>query len=100
MTKNNNVVDSPKDSQVIENIRHTLSDLISSGTDTSDVVQLINDIIKIIRQNDGSVKNISDVYHTFGELYDQRVIHIAFLCNAYPELCYKSKKNFAVFVFN
>lgn len=41
-----------------------------------------------------STKNISDGYHTFGELYAHRIILFSVICNSYPELSWKSKKHF------
>ena len=41
-----------------------------------------------------STKDISDVYHTFRELYKHRTILFAIVCNAYPEISWKSKKHF------
>lgn len=35
--------------------------------------------------------NISDGYHTFGELYDHRRALTAALCKALPALCWRSK---------
>ena len=37
------------------------------------------------------VGKISDGYHTFDELYDHRTVLFAALCNAYPDLSWKSK---------
>lgn len=37
------------------------------------------------------VGKISDGYHTFDELYDHRTVLYAALCNAYPELSWKSR---------
>jgi len=41
-----------------------------------------------------STKDISDVYHTFRQLYNQRTILFALVCNSYKELAWKSKKHF------
>lgn len=37
--------------------------------------------------------NISDGYHTFDDLYNQRLILTAALCNCMPDKWYKSKKH-------
>lgn len=37
--------------------------------------------------------DLSDGYHTFNQLYNQRLILSAALCNAYPEKCWKSCKH-------
>ena len=59
------------------------------------VVKMINDMIKTSRL-DGkiSTKDISDVYHTFRQLYNHRTILFAIVCNAYPDISWKSKKHF------
>lgn len=38
-------------------------------------------------------EKISDGYHTFEDLYEQRVYLFAALCNTYPTLSWKSKKH-------
>lgn len=58
-------------------------------------VKMINEMIKISRlEGNVSTKNISDVYHTFRELYDHRSILFALVCNAYPDISWKSKKHY------
>lgn len=59
------------------------------------VVKMINDMIKTSRL-DGkiSTKDISDVYHTFRQLYNHRTILFAIVCNTYPDISWKSKKHF------
>lgn len=59
------------------------------------VVKMINDMIKTSRMEGKiSTKDISDVYHTFRQLYNHRTILFALVCNAYPEISWKSKKHF------
>lgn len=41
-----------------------------------------------------SVKEISDGYHTFGELYHHRIVLFCTLCNLLPDISWKSKKHF------
>ena len=59
------------------------------------VIKAINDMIKTYK-NDGkiSTKEISDVYHTFKQLYQHRMILFALVCNAYSELAWKSRKHY------
>ena len=58
-----------------------------------DIVR-INNQIKSIKESGRSVKLVSDSHHTFNELYNQRTILFAALCNAYPNLSWKSKKHY------
>jgi len=59
------------------------------------VVKMINDMIKTSRlEGKISTKDISDGYHTFRQLYNHRTILFALVCNAYPEISWKSKKHF------
>ena len=58
-----------------------------------DIVR-INNQIKSIKESGRSVKLVSDSHHTFNELYIQRTILFAALCNAYPNLSWKSKKHY------
>ena len=55
-------------------------------------IEEINQNIIELRRNGQSVKKISDGYHTFGDYIDMRNIYFIALCNAYPELSWKSKK--------
>ena len=57
-------------------------------------IEEINQNIIELRRNGQSVKKISDGYHTFGDYIDMRNIYFIALCNAYPELSWKSKKHF------
>lgn len=38
-------------------------------------------------------KNISDGYHTFGQLYHDRAVLFAIICNTYKDNAWKSKKH-------
>ena len=57
------------------------------------IEQINNDIIKL-RNSGQSIKNISDGYHTFEEYVEMRNIYFIALCNAYPEISWKSKKHY------
>lgn len=54
----------------------------------------INKQILELKIKGENVKNISDGHHTFLELYELKMVLFSALCNAYPELCWKSKKHF------
>ena len=56
-------------------------------------VNEINEAILYSKENDDnfSANYISDEYHTFGELYDGRMIMSAVICNTYSEVSWKSK---------
>jgi hypothetical protein len=52
---------------------------------------IINDLIKIDKGSGKiSTKNISDTYHTFGELYHHRAILFSIICNQNKSLAWKS----------
>ena len=38
-----------------------------------------------------NVKDLSDGYHTFGELYHHRAILFSVICNSYPDKAWKSR---------
>lgn len=48
---------------------------------------------KIDLKEIGDIGELSDGYHTFNSLYDQRVVLFATLCNAFKGLFWKSKKH-------
>ncbi len=54
----------------------------------------INEDILKLRENNQSVKEISDGFHTFGEYIDMRNAYFIALCNAYRESSWKSKKHY------
>lgn len=54
-------------------------------------IEGINDLISVYKNSDDkSVKNVSDGYHTFDELYYHRMVLFAMLCNTYPDKAWKS----------
>lgn len=57
-------------------------------------VEEINEDIMNLRKNGQSIKKISDGYHTFEDYTDMRNIYFIALCNAYPNLSWKSTKHF------
>lgn len=55
----------------------------------------INNMIKENKQlRVISTKDIGDGYHTFDELYEQKIVLFSVICNSYPKLSWKSKKHF------
>lgn len=60
-----------------------------------EVTQDINNIIKVSKKT-GTVntKQISDTHHTYGQLYEQRLVLFSVICNTYKHLAWKSKKHF------
>ena len=54
----------------------------------------INSYIQEIRDSGQSVKQVSDGHHSFGEYIDMRNRLFIALCNAYPNLSWKSKQHF------
>lgn len=57
-------------------------------------VEQINEEISKLRQNNQSVKEISDGYHTFEDYTDMRNRYFMALCEAYYDLSWKSKKHY------
>ena len=59
---------------------------------------LLNNINKTILEAKDkqliSTKEISDGYHTFGDLYTHRIVLFSVICNSYPKLSWKSRKHF------
>ena len=52
----------------------------------------INDLIEELKESYGTDTDyISDGYHTFGDLYDQRLYLSAALFNTWSDICWKSK---------
>lgn len=51
-------------------------------------------IIKSKSKPDFSTKEISDGHHTFGDLYEQRVVLFSVICNQFPDMSWKSKKHY------
>ncbi|EGQ3847465.1 hypothetical protein HDO24_000938 [Staphylococcus pseudintermedius] len=56
--------------------------------------EFINDLIKVSKST-GKIKskNISDGYHTFGQLYHDRAVLFAVILNTYKEKAWKSKQH-------
>ena len=58
----------------------------------------IDDINNLIKENklsgEISTKEISDCYHTFGDLYRHRITLFCTLCNLLPGISWKSKKHY------
>ena len=54
----------------------------------------INKKIMDLKKKGHSIKKISDGHHTFGDYIDMRNQYFVSLCNAYPELAWKSRKHF------
>lgn len=51
----------------------------------------INAVIKLEKEKGTvSTKDISDTYHTFGELYHHRAMLFSVICNKFTELSWKS----------
>lgn len=57
-------------------------------------ISRINAEIREQRKNKVSVRDVSDGYHSFNELYKERVALLSIICNSYPELCWKSRHHF------
>lgn len=53
----------------------------------------INDLILKYKETGWSTKNISDKWHTFGDLYYHRMILFLTIQKAYPERSWKSKQH-------
>jgi hypothetical protein len=55
----------------------------------------INNIIVTMKEHDVlNTKKVSDKYHTFGDLYKQRVYLFSIICNQNKKIAWKSKKHF------
>ena len=59
-----------------------------------DYIEIINNLISNLKKDGYDTKKISDTRHTFEMLYYQRMILFALVCQAYPDLAFKSKKHF------
>lgn len=58
-------------------------------------IDIINNMIKVNKEQKSiSTKEISDGNHTFGELYEHRIILFCTLCNLLPSISWKSKKHY------
>lgn len=59
----------------------------------SKVVEQINKQLVELRDNGISRKDISDGYHSFGELYYHRMMLFAIICNQNKDIAWKAKKH-------
>ncbi len=57
-------------------------------------IKKINDSIEELKEKDFSTKQISDTHHTFEDLYEERTLLFAALCNSTEEFAFKSKKHY------
>ncbi len=57
-------------------------------------IEEINEEILELKNNHGKIKNISDGYHTIGDYLEMRNMYFIALCNAYPDISWKSKKHY------
>lgn len=53
----------------------------------------INELIAQLRESDISTKNISDTYHTFGELYYHRALLFCVICSQNKEIAWKATEH-------
>ena len=59
--------------------------------DSKDITSSINDIIKVNKQvKTINTKKVSDVYHTFGDLYTRERVLFRLITCIYPRLSFKS----------
>lgn len=56
-------------------------------------VDAINEAILVMKKQGGSAKDISDGYHTFGDLYHDRMILTNFIAKVCKDHAWKSKKH-------
>lgn len=56
-------------------------------------IQLINQELLKMRDTGISRKDISDGYHTFGELYFHRMVLFSIILNQNPDISWKAKKH-------
>ena len=59
-----------------------------------DYIEIVNNLVTNLKKDGYNTKKISDTRHTFEMLYYQRMILFALVCQAYPDLAFKSKKHF------
>lgn len=57
------------------------------------VIDKINKLIRGLKKRNVSVKNISDGYHTFEELYYHRMFLFSIICNNNKDIAWKSLKH-------
>lgn len=65
---------------------------MNKNSHTNQTTRYINNMIKSYKDAEEiRTKDISDGYHTFGQLYHDRAVLFAIICNTYKENAYKSK---------
>ena len=57
-------------------------------------IESINNDIKDYKNTGNSVKNVSDVYHTFADLYERERVLFRLITTLCPKLCFKTLKHF------
>lgn len=57
------------------------------------LVSLINTLSNKLKDNHMSRKEITDGYHTFGELYFHRMVLFSIICNQNSDFAWKSKQH-------
>ena len=57
-------------------------------------VEKINGAIKEYKNSGKSVKQVSDVYHTFEDLYKRELVLFRLISSLCPKLCFKTLKHF------
>ena len=57
-------------------------------------IEQINGDIRDHKNNGGSVKKVSDVYHTFEDLYKRELVLFRLISSLCPKLCFKTLKHF------
>ncbi len=82
----------PTEDNIIKSKEEQNSDLHGYGDDVLSIEE-INEHILGRRAQGKSVKDVSDVYHTFRDYVDMRNHLVVALFNAYPEFSWKSKKH-------
>lgn len=58
-------------------------------------VENINQLIQTLKSNElMKTKDVSDGYHTFGQLYHDRAVLFAVICNTYKEHAWKATQHY------
>lgn len=67
---------------------------MKNNTHTNHTTRYINNMIKSYKDAEEiRTKDISDGYHTFGQLYHDRAVLFAIICNTYKDNAWKSKQH-------
>lgn len=62
--------------------------------DSNYSIATINDAIQMLKESGKlNTKEISDGYHTFGQLYHDRAVLFSVICNTYKDCAWKSRKH-------